>query len=83
MAKTTTGTWDDDCYETNFDKCKAYFDRTYDPKGASDEVYERAVEYADENFELSGAAADAEAAAIAHMAALVQWSRLEEPSSVK
>ena len=81
MAAVTESMWDDECFETNFDKCKAIFDRTYDAKGTSEEVYNRAVEYADANFEANGSAADAEAAAIAHMDALMQWSRLDEPSS--
>lgn len=78
MASTSAITGDD-CYETNFDKCKTIFDRTYETKGAAEESYQRAVEYGDAIFEQNGAAAQAELAAKHHMNELMYWSQI--PSS--
>lgn len=83
MAVVNITVWDDDCYETNFDKCKAVFDRTYETKGTAEEAYQRAVEYGNAIFEEKGAAAQAELNSKHYMNDLVQWSDIETSSQLK
>ena len=77
MAVVNVTVWDDDCYETNFDKCKAVFDRTYQVKGSAEEAYQRAIEYGDAVFEVNGAAAQAEINAKHYMNDLMVWSDMQ------
>ena len=83
MAVVNITVWDDDCYETNFDKCKAVFDRTYEVKGSAEEAYQRAIEYGDAIFEVQGAAAKAEINAKKHMNELMEWSNIDSSSMLK
>lgn len=83
MAIVNIKVWDDDCYETNFDTCKAIFDRTYETKGSAEEAYQRAIEYGNAIFEPSGSAAQAEINAKRHMNELVEWSNISTSSQLK
>lgn len=68
--------FDDECYDTNFDKCKAVFDQTYDAKGSAEDTYQRSIDYGNASFEQNGAAEEALSTARSHMDSLMEWSEI-------